>query len=62
MESGAYKVLWTTYARVTLARMHEYKVNPMTVFRRSKAIIIPRLKLMVSLISQALNLTAIIGH
>lgn len=28
-----YKVLWTTYARVALARMKEYKVNPLNVFR-----------------------------
>lgn len=39
MGSSGYKVLWTTYARVALARMQEYKVNPMTVFRRSKAVL-----------------------
>jgi hypothetical protein len=39
MESSDYKVLWTTYTRVALARMQEYKVNPMTVFRRSKAVL-----------------------
>ncbi|CAM4358297.1 hypothetical protein PATY110618_09970 [Paenibacillus typhae] len=27
-----YKVLWTTYARVALARMKEYKVDPLNVF------------------------------
>ncbi|MDQ0191889.1 hypothetical protein [Paenibacillus wynnii] len=39
MKNNSYKVLWTTYARVALARMKEFKVDPMNVFRRSKAIL-----------------------
>jgi hypothetical protein len=34
MKTDRYKVLWTTYARVALARMKEFKVDPMNVFRR----------------------------
>jgi hypothetical protein len=34
-----YRVVWTTYARVALARMKKFKVDPMNVFRRSKAIL-----------------------
>ena len=36
MKNKGYKVLWSTYARVSLARAKEYKVDPMNVFRRSK--------------------------
>jgi hypothetical protein len=39
MENKVYKVLWSTYARVNLARMKQYKVDPMNVFRRSKSIL-----------------------
>jgi hypothetical protein len=40
METKNYEVLWTTYARVALARMRDYKVNPMSVFQRSKSVLI----------------------
>lgn len=39
MASSVYKVQWTIYARLALARMKEYKVNPMSVFRRSIAVL-----------------------
>lgn len=39
MKSDRFKVLWTTYARVALARMKEFKVDPMNVFRRSKSVL-----------------------
>lgn len=39
MTSDRYKVLWTTYARVALARMKEYKADPMNVFKRSKSVL-----------------------
>lgn len=39
MKSDRFKVLWTTYARVALARMKEFKVDSMNVFRRSKSVL-----------------------
>jgi len=39
MRHDTYRVLWTSYARVALAKMKPYKVNPMNVFRRSKALL-----------------------
>lgn len=39
MNNDQFKVLWTSYARVALARMKEFKVDPMHVFRRSKAVL-----------------------
>jgi hypothetical protein len=39
MKNKGYKVLWTTYARIGLARMQKYKVDPMNVFRRSKVVL-----------------------
>lgn len=39
MKSSEYKVLWTAYARITLARMKKFKIDPMYVFRRSKIIL-----------------------
>jgi hypothetical protein len=39
MQSNVYKVLWTIYARVELARMREYKVDARRVFTRSKALL-----------------------
>lgn len=34
-----YKVFWTTHARIALARMKEFKVDPMNVFRRSRSVL-----------------------
>lgn len=39
MTNKRYKVLWTSYARVALARMQPFKVDAMNVFRRSKAVL-----------------------
>lgn len=39
MENKRYKVLWTSYARVALAKMQPYQIDPMNVFRRIKAIL-----------------------
>lgn len=39
MENKRYKILWTSYARVALARMQPFSIDPMTVFRRTKAIL-----------------------
>ncbi|MEX1030817.1 MAG: hypothetical protein WDZ91_12350 [Paenibacillaceae bacterium] len=39
MGSSQYRVIWTSYARVELAHMKEFKVNPMNVFRRSKSVL-----------------------
>ncbi|CAM4356096.1 hypothetical protein L1N85_15065 [Paenibacillus alkaliterrae] len=39
MKSNGYKVLWTSYARVALARMKEFKVDSMNVFRRTIVIL-----------------------
>ncbi|KJB88760.1 hypothetical protein AZ66_05490 [Paenibacillus sp. E194] len=39
MTNRNYRVMWTSYARVALARMKPYKVDPMNVFRRSKDVL-----------------------
>lgn len=39
MKHNTYRVLWTSHARVALARMSAYKVNSVNVFRRSKIVL-----------------------
>lgn len=39
MTNSPYRVLWTSYARVALAKMQPYKVDPMDVFRRSQNVL-----------------------
>ncbi|MEK4517478.1 hypothetical protein NSS64_19490 [Paenibacillus sp. FSL H8-0122] len=39
MNNDRYNVLWTTYARVALARMGKFKVNSANVFKRSISVL-----------------------
>lgn len=39
MNNDGYNVLWSTYARVALARMGKFKVDPTNVFKRSISIL-----------------------
>ncbi|BBH21583.1 hypothetical protein Back11_29280 [Paenibacillus baekrokdamisoli] len=39
MISKHYKVLWSSYARVALAHMQPFKVDAMSIFRRSKSVL-----------------------
>lgn len=39
MENKRYKVLWTSYARVALAKMQPYQITVMNIFGHTKAIL-----------------------
>ena len=39
MINKSYKVLWTSYARVALAQMQPYNIDPMKVFKRTKMLL-----------------------
>lgn len=39
MTDNQYRVLWSQYARVALAEMEKFKIDPLKVFKRSKLLL-----------------------